>query len=270
MPQDHVQDFLNDPKSYLEARVAAYRRTRYLRHIHDDRLAGREGDIVGNFWTTDATGAVVRPSDPLRREFFLSIYMELREEFRLRSGGSGINFDEADIRAKASAAYAAPRLTTVAPSLAPNGLVRFGKFTHLESALTNGKFRIAPASGYADPSLNAAQIDNELQHSAITPNEQMAFKLYGRRTPDGSEEEMPVQPLELFRYMDVRPFYVLCLSSYFDLRMFHDFEADAALLIHNQDEFARRLNIAMAASVDAEPLMGRSSIMTPIKFAANS
>jgi len=94
-----------------------------------------------------------------------------------------------------------------------------------------------------------------LQHHAVTPNQQVVFKIFGRLTPDGPEEEIPVRPLELYRYMNVPPFYVLCLASRFDFRMFHDFDADAALLIHNSNEFARRVNTAMALVVDAEPDM---------------
>ncbi len=145
------------------------------------------------------------------------------------------------MRAKASASYAVPRFTSATPTLAPGGLVRFGKFMHLESGLTQGRFRIAPASGYADPSLNAAQLDNELQHLSVTPNEHVKFKLFGSATPEGPVEEIAATPLELFRYMNVPPFYVLCLSSRFDFRMFHDFEADAALVIHDAEEFARRV-----------------------------
>ena len=55
--------------------------------------------------------------------------------------------------------------------------------------------------------------------------------------------------------MDVPPFYVLCLSSRFDFRMFHDFEADTALVIRDPKEFEQRVNAAMALAVHAEPEM---------------
>jgi hypothetical protein len=82
----------------------------------------------------------------------------------------------------------------------------------------------------------------------------------GKKTLNGPEEEIPVQRLQLFRYMDVPPFYVLCLSSRFDFRMFHDFEADAALVIHDRAEFVRRLNLAMSSAVDAKP------VLTPVQY----
>jgi hypothetical protein len=263
MPYDRIQAFLNDPKSYLAVCAMAYANTRYLRHVPDNRLNSRANDILGNLWTTDASGTVTNLSEPPRREFFLRLYTELQEERRLRSGGHVLNFDEGAIRATASATYMSPRLTSAMPALAPGALVRFGKYVHLEGALAQGTFRIATASGYTDPSLNAAQIDEELQHLAVTPNEQLVFKLFGRRTPDGAEEEFPATPLELFHYMNAPHFYVLCLSSRFDFRMFHDFEANAALVIYDPKEFARRVNAAMALAVDAEPVMDLAKYYDP-------
>jgi hypothetical protein len=245
MSQDKVQDFLKSPRSYLEACATAYSQVRYLRHVHDDLLNNRADDIAGNFWTTDAAGAVAKLTDAVRCEFFYRLHIELEEERRIRSAGTVIDFDEPRVRATASAIYTPTRLASATPTLANDGFVRFGKFAHLESALTPGRFRIAPASGYNDPSLNAAQVDNELQHMAITPNEHMAFKIYGKKTLNGPEEEIPVQRLQLFRYMDVPPFYVLCLSSRFDFRMFHDFEADAALVIHSPSKATRWALIGM-------------------------
>jgi hypothetical protein len=58
--------------------------------------------------------------------------------------------------------------------------------------------------------------------------------------------------------MNVPPFYVLCLSSRFDFRMFHDF-----LVIRNQNEFARRVNAAMAHSVHAKPEMDKVHYFDP-------
>jgi hypothetical protein len=263
MSNDRIQAFLDNPKSYLAACAVTYEKRRDLRHVHDDRLNSRADDIIGNLWTTDACGTVTQLSEPTRREFFMRLYAELQEERRLRKGHQVIDFDEEAIRAEASGDYTAPRLTSATPTLAPSALVRFGKYAHVEGALTQGTFRIAPASNYADPSLNAAQFDEELRHHAVTPNQHLVFNLFGRRTPEGPEEELRVTPLELYRYMNVPPFYVLCLSSRFDFRMFHDFGADAALVIHDRKEFARRVNVAMALAVDAEPDMGNVQYYDP-------
>jgi hypothetical protein len=95
-----------------------YANTRYLRHVPDDRLNSRANDIEGNFWTTDASGTVIRLSEPPRREFFMKLYAELHEEQRLRSGGQVIDLDDEEaICARASAAYTAPQLTTDPPPL---------------------------------------------------------------------------------------------------------------------------------------------------------
>jgi hypothetical protein len=57
---------------------------------------------------------------------------------------------------------------------------------------------------------------------------------------------MPFKPLELYEYMNTSNFYVLCIDDRYDLRMFDDFEADAALIISEPNEFSRRLSEAVA------------------------
>lgn len=74
MRSDSTEAFLADPYSYLTDRAVRYARTtRYLRHRPDECLKSRADDITGNLWTTDASGAVVRLSDPESREYFMCI-----------------------------------------------------------------------------------------------------------------------------------------------------------------------------------------------------
>jgi hypothetical protein len=122
---EDIQSFLRDPRSYLEACANAYTNTRYLRHVHGEGLTRRANDIGGNLWSTDASGMVVQLSEPARRELFMRLYAELEEERRLQSGGQVIDLDEGAIRAKASAAYVAPQLTSATLILAADVLVRF-------------------------------------------------------------------------------------------------------------------------------------------------
>jgi len=100
MPNDRIQAFLEDPKSYLAACTVTYANTRYLRHVSDRGLNSRANDIAGNLWTTDASGTIIRLSEAPRREFFMRLYAELQEELRFRSHGQAIDLDEGAILAK--------------------------------------------------------------------------------------------------------------------------------------------------------------------------
>jgi hypothetical protein len=70
------------------------------------------------------------------------------------------------------------------------------------------------------------------------------MKLYGRDA-NGFEREIPVEKKELFRGMSVHDFYVWCCGLGYDARLFHEFQANAVLVIRNIDEFRSRFSSAM-------------------------
>ncbi|MBP7701875.1 MAG: hypothetical protein KA098_04675 [Phenylobacterium sp.] len=253
MLPEHIQTFLAHPDAYLSERAQWYAANPYLKHVHPEGLIQREQDLLGNLWTTDDVAAVARIYEPGRREFMFTRLVDLNQEKHRRGErDQSVSIDEAELRAAAAATYRPPRLAEPLPELMPGGLVRFSKRGFLEETLRRGRLRIAPAAIYADSSLNAAQIDDELRHRTVTPHEHLMVRMWGSETLGGPEKEIAHKPLELFRYMHVRPFYVLCLSDRFNFRMFHDFEADAALLIHAGAEFQRRLQAAVAAQLEAD------------------
>ena len=77
------------------------------------------------------------------------------------------------------------------------------------------------------------------------------MRLYGflpGESPSQSRE-LPFKPLEFFDYANTSNFYVLCMDHQYDLRMFDDFEADAALVISEPHEFSRRLSGAVLRQI---------------------
>jgi hypothetical protein len=208
-----VDAFIRNPQSYLEARAAEYAQRRYLENAALGLLDIREKDLVANTWTTYGDGRVRAITDPARRQFFFTKIIELEVERNLRAGSGDIHFDEAAIRHIASCEYKPIRPRTP-PSLPSSPfLVRYSKKGYIEDALNNGVIKINPATTYADPSLNSAQYDEELRHFAVTPHERVPLKLFGKYTLDGPECEIPHRPLELFRYMEVPNFYVICCAA---------------------------------------------------------
>jgi hypothetical protein len=220
-----------------------YAASRYLRKQTDDALRRRYEALTSNLWSTDAAGDVTPPRNLQHREGLLRLIVHVLCEQCDRTGDPSISFDEAAIRRAASAAYQPPKLTTpfVGP---PSGFAKFGKRDHIRRAFENGVLRVAPASYFNDPSLNSAQRDDELQHWAVTPNEQLMVKFYGQDA-EGNEIEIPVEKKEFFRGMGVHDFYVWCCGLGYDARLFHEFEVDAVLVIRNMDEFRSRFSLAM-------------------------
>jgi len=171
-----------------------------------------------------------------------------------RAGTAILDFSERELRDTASSSYRSPRLRTPFAG-SPSCFAKFGKRDHIRDAFERGSLRIAPASAYNDSSLNAAQADLELEHYSVTPNEHLMFRLRGLNS-QGKEIVMPAQHKELFRYMLVRNFYVWCCSLGYDARLFHDFEADAVLVVRDKTAFQKRLFAAAQKQIHAAKQIG--------------
>lgn len=241
--------------------IDEYQRSRYLREVPDDVLQRRFCDLAANLWSTDASGKIVSVGkddwDSLLRRI-----ADVRIEQSIRSGAAGFSLNGRDIASQAAAAYRQPRVKPPF-SGSTNCFSKFGKRVHLIRALDEGIFRIAPASSYDDPSLNPAQIDKELEHFAVTPNEHLLFKLTGI-DQTGKEIDMGTRPLELFRYMTVPDFYVWCCGLEYDPRLFGEFEADAVLIVKDQNEFTSRFAAAVDRKIPGATLQqGRIAYYDP-------
>src|ERR1035437_72748 len=228
----------------IEAWRSQYENSRYLREVHDDLLQRRFDDLTSNLWSTDPAGNVIQMRNPAVRGDLLRLIYHVMLEQMGRAKMPSRAFDERALREASAARYKPPRLITPFAGSA-DCLTKFGKREHIANAFNKGILRIAPASSYNDPSLNPAQVDKELEHAAVTPNEHLMVKFY-TRDADGKDVEMPVQLKALFRYMTVPDFYVWCCGLGYDARLFHEFQAEAALVISDKDAFRARLFAAVA------------------------
>lgn len=127
-------------------------------------------------------------------------------------------------------------------------LVKYGHYPHLLDLLERGSIRIAPATTYLDPSLNAAISDNELEFETVATGVQARLRRFDRATGQLGDL-IPIEgPIKL-RNRTKGDYYVSCLSDSFDIRMFYDFECASCLIIHNRDEFIKRLRLAFIRHV---------------------
>lgn len=230
---------MNNPLVWIQE----YAASRYLRKQSDDALKHRYDALASNLWSTDAAGNVTPPRNQEHRTALLRLIVDVLCEQGDRTGNPPISLDEAAIRHAAAMTYQSPKLTMPFVG-SPSGFAKFGKREHIRRTFDEGILRVAPASGFNDPSLNSAQKDDELQHWSVTPNEQLLFKLHGLDA-NGNEVEIPVEKLELFRGMNVPDFYVWCCGFGYDARLFHEFEATAVIVIRDMDKFRARFSTAM-------------------------
>jgi hypothetical protein len=113
-------------------------------------------------------------------------------------------------------------------------LIKYAKAVYLEQTLRDGLIRIAPASTYADPSLNSGCHDPE----------ETAFRVF---VPPGTELRVEIGGeyrtagwlVAVAKH--TADYFVLCASSVLSPRLLSVFEADACLVIHDWKRFVGAL-----------------------------
>lgn len=250
MSDEFIEAFISNPTTYLRGKEIEYRKNeenRYLKKAHYAYLKTRRQDIYDNLWTTDIHGNIQPLSDDFQREFLLTKLVELEAEHNIRQPKTPIrNINTEKIRKIASRKYKKLSLKVFPKVPEKDFLVRYSKRKYLREAFDEGKIRIQPASSYKDPSLNFAQYDEELQHYSVSSNKRITFETIILDESNGSKKISTPTFLELFQYMNIPNFYVLCCSTRFNYRLFHSFDADAALIIFDKNEFLSRVNSAVS------------------------
>lgn len=238
---------------------AQYNADPYLEGLPEDILKVRTDDVTANNWfvTDDLKLGLVSPRID---DFWMVSWTHLLEEWGSRGGLSGgldvskhPNLDWPGL-----AAAVAPFQTSRTANA--DVLVKYGQHQHLEDARQLGKFRISPASRYEDPSLNVAIRDKELE-LAVYRRSRTYKLLFDSRgyvlAPAGPKNGFRVEVLKA-----PSNYYVYCMSTERSLRLFGDFTADAAMIVHKPVQFVRRLGEGVRRHLGA----GWTWYATPIRY----
>jgi hypothetical protein len=221
-----------------------YRNERYLEHASPTDLASRARDIVCNVTTLEYNGKIglVEVKDGF---YWMELFTHVLEEFALRKSDFPDRFMK-NAAVPTPSFPREPRSVKLLKQLGPNlsdhfYIAKLGKSKYLESDFNSGRWRISPASSYApsDPSLNMAQRDSELELSAYLPA-QTKIRVWSGTTGAFKGEIMPAGNIKVTS-QSVCDYYVSCLTKQLDLRLFDDFQADCAIIIHKPTEFATRV-----------------------------
>jgi hypothetical protein len=228
-----------------------YRRNRYMRHLNDANFKQRLLHVTNNMWCVDEDGKLSLEPSIAKPDRWMASWTHLLEEASMRGIGLPVLTD--DDRDAFSSNPSRPLLRQGVQALrgvqARQFLAKFGKREHLEASLQEGRFRIAPAGSYNDPSLRGAVFDDELEVTVETPGENMTVQPIDQRT--GKPKGPPLEPMgnvQVSRRLHTN-FYVMCFTTSLDPRMFLEFDADACLVIRNPKTFVRRLVAAFHRTV---------------------
>jgi hypothetical protein len=225
-----------------------YVRNRYLLLLSKEELARRVEHIMANTHVINDAGLVsLDPSDPYLR-YWLTLLNDVKAEMALRHGPypagwtrGMIDFTRMPGSLDAKRLGAPLRLKPASTPRAPY-LVKYGEQRHLEPMLSQGRIRVAPASFYADPSLNNAIRDDELS-AVIHHDPHVPFNF----APPGTVLLPPGRVSTQLRLNT--NYYAYCLSDQLSTRLLLDFRGDSCVLIHDPDAFLERLVGAASAAL---------------------
>lgn len=195
----------------------------YLEHLSDSKLNRRHDDIAANMVNLTSEGRIGALTQHDDRDYWGRLYTYVLEEMgarRLRPNHRRV--EDSDLL-RGGDPVAAARLREVEVPESPY-LVQYSHTRYLRPLLDSGKLQVAPASCFADPSLNPAKRDEELRVEAVALPDELEIGL-----PDGSTLE-PVGNVEI-TWSASTNYYVWCLTSVLNPRLFRQFGYDACLLI---------------------------------------
>ncbi len=233
-------------QSWYSAIEIDYQRDRYLGHLTSEALAQRLADVVGN--------VIGLGENAPERPYWFACFTEVAAEFRLRHdlrhGWDGRLADGAEWRG--SLRPKNQRLPELIPSipLQQPYLVKYGRRRFLESMLREGKIRIAPASYYADASLNPAIRDDELS-AELDVN---AFGLQGWGGLRGPAVAHWPLRARVRKRLGTN-YYVYCTSTVLASQLLLDFRADACVIVHDPEAFSTRVHSAVMRQLPAWRLL---------------
>jgi|ERR1051325_1716892 hypothetical protein len=174
--------------------------------------------------------------------YWLASSTHLFEEFGKRGGIPG-GFDQRSVpNLEWPGLSTAVRIFNDSKAKYSVALVRLGEAKYLREAFETGRIYIQPASTYADPSLNRAVRDDELQLKIYRKSSVFTrlYDEYGKALrPSGPKHGRRVETLRA-----PTNYFVYCMSIERSVRLFGDFKYDACLIIHQPIMFVRRLGAA--------------------------
>jgi hypothetical protein len=245
----------NIPAGVLMARHVVwrtrYRRDRYMENLSAEELVERHNDILSNIveMTAERKIGIVMRDEHI--DYWSEVLTQVYEEFVLRGYKPPQPFEEyfqkhppqiPDLDYPGIEA-AEDRWNEM--NLAPGTfLVKLGKRQYLEPFLESGQVRIAPASFYADESLNRAINDDELSLSIYRRRGQGSTDAIGQSPDQLNSAIAEVGPV-VHRLQAPTNYLVYCMAGEYDRRLFSDFGADCCIVVREPQKFIRNMLEAM-------------------------
>lgn len=227
-----------------------YDKNRYARHLSHDELIQRFRDLFINVLRLTPDAKIGLP--PINQESALLFmkFTHIMEELQLRYGPYPNGIDEKFRDPEHIPNFASDLGEKAAKTLSSYGLhenevfIKYGRREYMESLYEKGKLRIQPASYFSEKDHNGAVRDDELiiSISSVLSREDIV-KLV--RNPQDVPLDAPEQRVDI-RLQFPTDYWLYCVTSSVEPRLFVDFKADACVIIKDKDSFRYMLRLAAA------------------------
>jgi hypothetical protein len=228
-----------------------YRENRYCRYLSQKELNQRVQDVLLNILRLTPEAKIGLPPKKPEGMKSMEIWTHVLEEMALRHGPYPNGFTRDILHSEPFPNLVGELGKKAAGVLASRGLrsdevfIKFGKAEHMRSLVERGALRVQSASYYATPSHNCAIKDDELSlplSLALSRDDISKVVLNPQDVPDGQlEKRLDVT------YNAGTDYWLYCVSSAIEPRLFVDFQADSCVIIKNRDHFQRLLTLQRAA-----------------------
>lgn len=235
---------------------AEYRRRRYLADLSRADLNKRFEDVVNNMVVLTEGGQLgLRPmKKPYRDDrgmYWMILWTHILEEFCLRYGPYPNGIDDGSLRKIDIVKPSFPDIPKAVTAIAgidhknKEYFYKFGREEFLHQSLKRGIFRISPASCYADPSLNKAMQDDELNITLIMPS--MDVKITSSKLKNETIKPFGNVQCTLTAASN---YYVYCIASAYTYREYDDFDADSCLVVKDPRLFTRKIMQSVGSALN--------------------
>jgi hypothetical protein len=182
----------------------------------------------------------------------MEVWTHVLEEMALRHGPYPNGFTREILHSEPFPDFAGELATKAARVIASKGLkseevfIKFGKTMHMQALFERGVLRIQPASYYAVSDHNGAIRDDELSlpiSLAISRDDIVRIVLNPEDVPEG-----PLEHRADVTYKAGTDYWLYCVTSAVEPRLFVDFQADSCVIVKDLQRFKDLLASQSASS----------------------
>ena len=249
------------PDQPMQRRLAwrrQYDAHRYARHLSQEELSRRLGDIFLNLLSLSPEGKIGPAPVTDQSAIWIEKFTHMLEEMQLRHGPYPAGFTPDVLHSEPLPNFASEIARKAARSLPSLGLkpgevfIKFGKQIYMERLYRSGALRIQPASYFARADHNGAVRDDELTLSfALALSQEDVRHIV--KNPQDVPAEIPAQRIDV-RFTSPTDYWLYCVTNSVEPRLFVDFSADACVVIHDRARFTQTLREATRQHFGGVPM----------------